>query len=389
MTLRDLLADPARRAAAFPVTGECIYLAHAAVAPLSGPARDAMIDFATRGAINNQEGRWAEQQVGLLRKSAAQLLSARPSEISLIGPTAMGLNTVALGISWAPGDEVIYYGADYPANVYPWMAAADQGARPIALTPTLPGVITWELIEAALTERTRLVALASCHFLTGYRPDLDHIGRELGKRSILFSVDGIQTLGAFPLSVEHIVFVSADSHKWLLGPVGAGLFFCKREHYDTVIPRVLGSWNVISPDFIAQQSIAYHNSGQRYEPGTLNIPGAAAMQASISLLLECGIDAIAARLLELRARLLAGVRSKGYVPILAELEDQSGADHWRSGILTLTHPSHDLKAIYRSLADQHIVTSLRHDAAGRPWLRLSPHAYLLDEDIDRAIAALP
>ncbi|MDA3960393.1 MAG: aminotransferase class V-fold PLP-dependent enzyme [Planctomycetota bacterium] len=388
MQLNTILADPVLRAELFPVTAERIYMAHAGVAPLSGPAQQALVTYANRGAVHSQERGWIWQQVADLRAATAELLAAQASEVALLGPTALGLNLVALGTQWRAGDEVIYHGADYPANVYPWLALADRGVKPVPLSPEQPGVITPDLVLSAVTERTRLVSLASCHYLSGYRIDIDAIGSALQERDIRFCVDGIQTLGAFPTSTQHVDYLAADSHKWLLGPCGAGVFWCREERFADLKPPLLGAWNVDSPEFVAQDHIDLVPGAQRFEPGTLNLPGVVAMVASMRCLLQLGVPAIAARLLHLRAYLLEPLRAAGWEPILGELEDASGADSWRSAIVTLRHPSRDGEAVFQTLLRAGVVASLRHDPAGQAWLRLSPHAYLSEADCDRVIELL-
>ena len=172
--------------------------------------------------------------------------------------------------------------------------------------------ITPELVEAALTPRTRLVALASCHFLSGYRIEADVIGRMLRARGVLFCLDAIQTLGAFETRVDHVDFLSADSHKWMLGPMSAGVFYVREELQERLRPSLLGSWNVRSPNFIAQPDIEFENGGRRYEPGALNIAGILGMKAGIELLLETGISAVSAQLLALKERLIAGLGPLGF-----------------------------------------------------------------------------
>lgn len=388
MDVHRLCEDDAARAELFPVITEKVYLAHAGVGPLSGPARQALQTYAERGSVHSQERGWIWQQVGDLRQAAARLLGADDDEIALIGPTALGLNLVALGLEWRQGDEVVHYGDDYPANVYPWTGLAARGVTPVAITTKRPGVITWDAVEAALTERTRLVSLASCHFLSGYRIDVDGIGARLQERGIRFCLDGIQTLGAFPTPTTHVDFLAADSHKWLLGPCGAGLFYCDRRRFDELRPALVGAWNVDSPDYVAQTDQRFVPGAQRYEPGTLNLPGIVGMAASINLLLDLGIEGIAGRILELRQTLLDGARAKGWQPILAELEDAPEADRWRSGILSLTHPDRDVEDAYQLLLRQGVIASLRKDRQGKPWLRLSPHAYTCADGVARAVELL-
>ena len=164
------------------------------------------------------------------------------------------------------------------------------------------------------------------------------------------SLDAIQTLGAFPTSVEHVDFLSADSHKWMLGPVTAGIFYVDKNRRDMLTPTLLGSWNVHSPDYVAQENISYHTDGRRYEPGMLNIPGIIGMLASMELLIGFGIETIAERLLELRRGLLDAVRPLGYRLYLEEHDlDPETTDATRSAIVSVTHPERDLEALFGQL----------------------------------------
>ncbi|MBU0679004.1 MAG: aminotransferase class V-fold PLP-dependent enzyme [Verrucomicrobia bacterium] len=389
MNLKDIIGDEALRKREFPVVSERVFLAHAGVAPLTRRAAEAICLFAESGCRDQQESPAVWEQVREARRLAARLIGAEPQEVALLGPTSLGLNLVANGLPWEAGDEVVCYRDDYPANVYPWQKLETSGVRVIFLEPEYPGVITWELIESVLTERTRLVALATCNFLSGYRINIEQIGQGLHKRGILFSLDGIQTLGAFPTSVEHVDFLSADSHKWMLGPVGAGIFYVSREHWDNLRPSLLGSWNVLSPEFVAQEEIQFYTGARRYEPGTLNVPGIVGMKASLELLLEVGIEAIAARLLDLRKHLLNGLREAGYEHCLEQHDLGANADDSeRSGIITVRHPTAEMGMVHSALTRKGISTSLRQNRAGEKFVRLSPHFHNSEAELNTAIEVM-
>ena len=194
----NLYPDEAQRRALFPICREKIHLAHAGVCALPAAVADAVCDYTRLCAENPQEFGDVLRDVKIARRVCADFIGADPDEIALLGPTSLGLSLFANGIPWRAGDEVLCYHGDYPANVYPWMELRRRGVTVRYLEPTQPGEITPELIAAALTPRTRLVALASCHFLSGYRIEIDVIGQLLHARGILFSLDAIQTLGAFP-----------------------------------------------------------------------------------------------------------------------------------------------------------------------------------------------
>ena len=366
----SLFADEAARRAEFPVSAERIFLAHAGVTILPRRTADAMCAHAVASCEHHQEFGDVLRDVTRTRSVCAKLIGANPDEIALLGPTSLGLSLFANGLDWKPGDELICYGDDYPANVYPWTALAARGVVIRFLKPPVLGQITPELVESALTPRTRLVALASCHFLTGWRIDVDAIGKILRPRGVLFSVDAIQTLGAAPMSVENVDFLSADAHKWMLGPLAIGIVFVARRNFEICRPTLLGAWNVRSPDFIAQEEIQFEDTARRYEPGVLNIIGMYGMAASLNMLLEIGIDSVQTAILDVRDDLESRLRRLGF-----DFLSPDSSHPMRSGIVTARHPKIPAAALFAALEKANIVASLRSTREGVQCLRFSPHFY--------------
>lgn len=378
LTLDALLSDEALRQQEFPVIKDSLFLAHAGVTILPRRVTRTMQEYLEQCCLRMQEYPEAWKAVNETRVVAGELIGAKASEIALIGPTSVGLSLVANGLPWQAGDEVVCYLDDYPANVYPWTDLERHGVVLKRLQPASPGAITPELVEASLTPKTKLVALASCHFLSGYRIEIDRIGRMLRERGILFCLDAIQTVGAFETRVDHVDFLSADSHKWMLGPMSAGIFYVREELQDRLRPSLLGSWNVRSPNFIAQEEIAFERGGRRYEPGALNISGILGMKAGIDLIQEIGLPAISAQLLKLKARLHAGLQPLGFTFLGPDLRSINA-----SCITTIQHPQRSLADISAHLTANNITTSLRHNRAGQPLLRFSPHFYNTEAEMDR------
>lgn len=383
--LQRIDSDESWRREAFPACRDRVFLAHAAVAPVPQVAVRAMNEFNDASATGELDysavllGRMDE-----VRASAGVLLGCEGSEIALLGPTSLGLSLVANGIAWQPGDEVVTYLDDYPANVYPWKNLERRGVEVVYLRPREIGEITPELVRAAITPRTKLLALASCHFLSGYRLDIEAIGELAKKHNVLFSLDAIQTVGAFPTPAEHVDFLSADSHKWMLGPMTAGIFRVARECQETLHPSLLGAWNVKSPQFLARDAVDFEPGARRYEPGVLNAQGLVGMQASIDLLTGLGIDEVAKRLLELKAMCCAGLDDLGF-DILGPRDGSSA-----SGITSFTDRSHPerIPALSAELTRRDIITSFRHGRDGTPYIRLSPHFYNTAAEISRVLDSL-
>ena len=381
MDLSALLRDETLRQREFPVTARKTFLAHAAVCPLPRVAADAIVAHAEGATTSGPEDYvTALRQIKAARETCARFLDGSPDEVALLGPTSLGLSLFAGGLDWQPGDEVVYYADDYPANVYPWLDLVRRGVVPVPLRPERPGEITPAVVEAALTPRTRLVALASAYFVTGYRIDVDAVGQLLHARGILFSLDAIQTLGAFPVSVRHVDFLAADAHKWMLGPLAAGIVYVKREHFGKLRPILLGASNVRSPDFLSQPEIVFTDTAARYEPGVLNLGPILGMAASLEMLLAVGQNAVADRIGASVARLAGALQLLGFVPAGPTTGPNA------CGILAVTHPTADLTPLFQTLQERKITVSLRHDAQRRAYLRWSPHFYNTEEEIDHAAA---
>lgn len=383
MTLSDLIADESTRLAEFPVARDSIFMAHAGVCILPRRVARAMTDYLEMCCLSHQESGDVWRHLNETRAVAAKLVGAKASEIALLGPTSLGLSLVANGLPWQAGDEVVCYHDDYPANVYPWMDLQRRGVVLRFVQTELPGHITPETVARALTPKTKLVALASCHFFTGYRIDMDAIGRMLRDRGVLFCVDAIQTVGAFDTPIGHVDFLCADAHKWLLGPMAAGIVYVREELQDLLRPSLLGAWNVKSPNFIAQDDVQFERGGRRYEPGVLNAVGLYGMKAAMEMLLEFGIENVSARLMQLKAHLVPRLQAQGFTVLPPEDGERA------SSITTATRETGSpLESVYGHLTENGVVLSLRYNRAGKAHLRFSPHFYNTEAEIDRVCALI-
>lgn len=383
MNLSELLANEALRQHEFPVVREKVFLAHAGVCPLPRRVAEAVREYAGQCTLDDQESFRLAHQSWRTRELAARLLHARPEEIALVGPTSLGLSFVAAGLDFRRQDNVVIYFDDFPSNVYPWLALAERGVE-VRFVPTRElGVIRPADVLGQVDEQTRLVALASCHYLSGYRIDLERIGQALRARGILFCVDAIQTLGAFPTTVEHVDFLAADAHKWLLGPCGAGLLYVRREVQERLRPTVFGWHNVKSPDLVTQEAIVLRADARRYEAGTANWLGLVGLHAALALVLEVGVEAIAAELRRKREWLVRALQDKGCIVLAADVPPANA-----SGIVSFQREGTDLAALHEKLSAANVVTSLRADTRGRRFLRLSPHFYNTDAELQRLVDML-
>jgi cysteine desulfurase/selenocysteine lyase len=380
--IAQLAADENLRRREFPICARKIYCAHAADAPLPRQVADAMHESIERAAVDARNYDNELVRIEETRTAVGRLLGAQADEISFTGPTASGLNAVANGLDWAEGDEVVCYLDDYPANVYPWLALERRGVKPVLLETERIGEITPEIVARALTDRTRLVALASASYCSGYRIDLEGIGALCADRGVLFSVDAIQTLGAAPVSLANVDFLSAGAQKWMLGPSGAGILFVKTGRRALLRPMIVGGWNVVSPNFIAQREVDFEEGGRKFEPGAYTHSVLAGMRAAVDLLLEAGPSEVWQQIQGLTQTLRDRIEPAGF-EFLSPTEEKH-----RSGILTFRHPRVSSERFAEALGRNNIVVSLRMDRANRGWLRVSPHFYNTFEEMTKIANAL-
>lgn len=350
------------------------------MAPITGPAQAAMDAWNLEAASGRQESEAVWKRVAQTRAVAARFLGCEAEEVSLLGPTALGLGLVALGLEWKSGEEVIFDPLDYPANVYPWKELERKGVRavPVQRKPGQP--ILWETLRPLVTAKTRLVSLATAHYLSGHQPELPVIGPELKKRNILLCLDGIQTLGVLPAAFAEADFLAADAHKWMLGPVGAGVLMVRKRVWDRLRPPLLGSWNVVSPEFLAQPEIRFENGGRRYEPGSLNLPGIEGMRASLELLDSLGVSPIATHALDLARQVREGARRAGLVIYGGEGEERV--------ITSLREPTGGWEKIKARMDAAKIRVSWRKEHGGQTLLRVAPHVGNTAEEIGEFLLVL-
>ena len=382
MTLAEILSNEELRQHEFPVTKNKIFLAHAGVCPLPRRVAQAMNDCANEATLGDQE-EFILHRLEDTRKAGAKLLNCKPNEVSLVGPTSLGLSMVAAGLNFRKGDSILIYHDDYPSNVYPWMALAAKGVQVRLINTRGLGIIRAVDVMGQVDESTKLVALASNHFISGFRLEHEAIGQFLRERNVLFCLDAIQTLGAFPTHVDNVDFLAADAHKWLLGPCGAGVLYVKSDLQEKLNPPIYGWHNVRNPNFIAQEKIEFKSGAAKFEAGTHNLIGVIGLLAAMEFALEIGVDNIARELLRKRSWLVNALREKNYAVLNAEPKIENA-----SSITTFFQPGQDVTALHQKLTAANVITSLRTDRKGQKYIRLSPHFYNTDAELQRTVELL-
>jgi len=364
----------------FPVTRRWAYLNHAGIGPMPRLAAGA-VGAVVAGVVDGGDRRWPERNAGVeeVRGLAARLLGARDaSSVAFAENTSAALSLVAEGLDWQEGDNVVGAACEFPSNVYPWMNLGRRGVE-LRLVPEVDGRVRVEEVAARVDARTRVVALSWVEYASGFRVDLGRIGELCRERGALFAVDAIQGLGALRLDVEAapVDVVAAAAHKWLLGPEGVAVLWLAPRALDRLVP-VRAGWRSTADMFDWQRlELDFGDAARAWECGTLNAMGIHALGASLRLLLETGPDQVERRVLALADRAADGAPAAGWTVASPRGETE------RSGIVSLAREDADARAVATRLAEQGIVVA---DRAGR--IRLSPHVYNTEDEVDRALAAL-
>ncbi|MDA0335565.1 MAG: aminotransferase class V-fold PLP-dependent enzyme [bacterium] len=368
------------RRSQFPITERYIYLNHASVAPVSVAVCQAMGDIVQDVAEHGMAhiAQWQDLCTAA-RCSAACLIGAHESQIAFLKNTTDGLIAVALGVDWRPGDNVVIARGEFPANVYPWLNLRDRGVS-IRWVAEVDGCLRVEDFDSAIDARTRVLSVSSVEFFSGFRNDLTALGTLCRERDILFVVDGIQSVGALQIDVGALGIdcLAADGHKWLMGPEGCALFYTSPRALARLRVAGLGWASVLTAHDFLNYDTELHADARRFETGSQNTAGIAGLKAAIDLLLDIGMVTVEARVLHL-ARLLAdGVAAKRYQLLGSRRPDEV------SGIITFQAEDISSQEIARSLTAASVQFT---DRAGT--IRLSPHVYNTEAEIDLVLRALP
>ena len=372
----------ALRAREFPwaLSGDQIFLNHASTGPLPQRAVDALHEAT---ALRAQPWRYSQDlQFGTLAKAraaCARLIGAEPSEIALMVNTSYGLNLAARALPFEPGDIVITSDREYPSNVYPWMELeVSRGVtlERVACAGMLPDE---EAILAALDRpRVRGVVLSWVSFATGYRVDVERIGKACRDRGIWFILDAIQGIGAVPLDVRtaNVDVVACGAQKWLLAPWGTGFVWLRPDLVQSLRP-VDVSWMATkcSDDFtrLTDYDFTYRDDARRFEVITLPYQDFAGLNASLDLFLEVGLPEVFGRVERLAEMIVHWALGRTDVRLVTP------ADRARHAGIIAVAP-HDPAAASERLTAAGVVHSLRENA-----IRLSPHFYNTEEEIERAL----
>ena len=357
----------------FPVTEELIFFDHARVAPLPERVRKVVTTFvedATRFGTAHYET-W---MIGIeqSRKSFARLINAGTDEVAFVKNTSEGLSIVANGLDWKSGDNVVIPDIEFPANVYPWWNLKRLGVE-TRMVHAVEGRVLFDDLVKQVDARTRLISISSVECNSGFRCDLNRIGAFCKEKDILFCVDAIQSLGILTIDVkrDHIDFLSADGHKWMLSVEGLGGFYISREVLEKVYPVTVGWGNMVNAADYMNYEFVFRPDAQRFEEGSPNTMSIHAFGAALDLLLETGIENIEQRVMALGDTILKQLQRRG-LNIYSSTRPEE-----RSGNIAFVM-NQDISHLYEWMLENKVKLTVRDGL-----VRLSPHFYNSEEEVLR------
>jgi len=363
----------------FPITKESVYLNHAAISPFSFNVIKAINEFMVKRSQNGVDVYPFVMEVKeKLKQNISELINGKPGNIAIIGNTSEGLNWLVNSLSWKSGDRILLTDYEFPSNVYPFLNLKRFGVE-VDFVENKSGIIFVEDIESKITPKTKIISISFVEFLNGFRNNLKEIGKICKEKNIIFSVDGIQGVGALSLDVQdsEIDFVSNGGHKWLMGPQGCGFMYIAPKLHEILQPAFAGwlsvedSWNFLD------YNLDFIKDAGRYEIGTANALGIFGLKSSTDLLLEAGTKNIKKHLFSLGDYLIESLQK------IDLIYNGSYDLHERSGIYSFNYKDHEiLKSLHQHLSDNGIYVSYRNGA-----MRVSPHFYNDKTDIEKLIAA--
>ncbi len=363
--------------AEFSLSKDITYLNHAAVAPWPNRTTKAINDFAIENNIYGATyyPKWNETETQLRTNLAALINAENSDDIALVKNTSEALSMVAYGINWQPYDNIVTSDEEFPSNRIVWQSLADKQVtlNEVKLTGDNPE----DALIAACNPHTRLLAISSTQYSSGINLDLVRLGKFCKQRNILFCVDAIQTIGALQFDVQAIQadFAMADGHKWMLAPEGLALFYCNENIRPQLKLNEFG-WHMTEDMYnFSSKQWQVARSARRFECGSPNMLAIHGLNASISLLLEIGMDKVES-LLKQRTEYLFELLNNNKNILVHTPQQQNRY----AGITTFSHKTKSNNELFDYLWSKNIICALRGNG-----IRFSPHFYTKMDSLKEAV----
>jgi selenocysteine lyase/cysteine desulfurase len=355
-----------------------IYFNHASTGPMSQRVVEKLLNL-----IKDRTGEKIDDYKEFLKNSEetksilSELINSETARIAFVDNTSNGINIIAQGLNLTSGDGILLNDIEFPANVYPFLNLKNKGIE-IDFVKSHDGIVSAEDIINSVREYTKLISISFVQFLSGYKVDLEKIGKFCKEKGIILSVDAIQGLGAVKLDIKkcNIDFISCGTQKWMLGLQGFGFIYLSEKLQEKLEPKYVGWTSVKSAWNLLDYNLNLRSSADRFQNGTINTFGVYALNASLKLFREFGFENIERRVIENSIYFIEELANKGYDPILKNLPQEN-----LSGIVSIR--TENCKEVFKELEKKNVTAASREGV-----IRFSPHFYNSKKEIDIVISNL-
>jgi selenocysteine lyase/cysteine desulfurase len=307
----------------------------------------------------------------------AQLINCNVNRTAFVDNTSNGLNILAQSIDWKEGDRILLNDIEFPANVYPFLNLKRLGVE-VDFVRSENGIVTADQIINSIKPETKLVSVSFVQFLSGYKIDLEKIGKYCRANDIIFCVDGIQGIGAIRIDVKkcNIDFLSCGTQKWLLGMQGLAFIYVDEELQRKMYPSNVGWLSVENAWNLLDYNLDLKTSANVFQTGTLNTFGIYAFNTSLNLFNDFGFDNVESEVLSNTKYFISNLKSIGLDCVLSNC-----CDEYLAGIVTIKPENPE--RIFKVLESKYIICSLREG-----FIRFAPHFYNTHHEIDKVVEEL-
>lgn len=363
-----------------------IYFNNASTSRMPKSSIKAMTDFLDKynelGPDSEESSVYVKEILTNVRVGISKIIKCKPEEVVITQSVTDGINFVASGLKLDSKSNVITRGSnhEHPANHYPWLRLAKKvELRELPIDDS--GYFELDLLKKTIDEKTGLVALSHALFNTGAILPVEEIGKILSEKNIRYFVDSAQTVGCITdVDVNKIKcdFMSFNGSKWLCGPMGTGIFYCKKESSELIEPLQVGGESEIFHD----NTIVHKDIPDRFQAGFRNWVGAAGLYSSINYLLKIGIENIRRQNVKLASLLRDELSKITDVTLYGPEEEQK-----RTSIVSFSIKDKDTKTIVSKLEKEGMILAVREIFSNKV-IRASPHFYNTESEILKVIESL-
>jgi selenocysteine lyase/cysteine desulfurase len=366
----------------FPAAAKHTYLNSAAVSPMPAVAVEAVLsqlrDVSENGTMHYSD--WIATK-GRARELASEMLGVRSEQVAFLRNTADGFASVANGLDWKAGDNIVTFAKEFPSNYYAWRRIRDEYGVDLRECPERDGRIDLDEFVGLIDRNTKLVSISAVQFASGFRADLERIGRAARAVDALFAVDIIQGFGAMPfdLPAQYVDIAAGASHKWLCSPEGCGILYLSDRARDRVRPTLVGWISVETPWDFDDYEQPFKPNALAWESGTGGISLFYGLEQSLRLLTAAGPARIENYLEGLTDILCGLLEGREYEIVSSRRPGE------KSQIVCIRHRGGlTSNELFKHLEQRNIIVSPRGDR-----LRIAPHFFNNEHDIRTLAENLP